>query len=138
MSLRLKCNSNMGCHSSSAFSFIVLSCLFYYQKQSVKHWALSSKLIRTEKGLGFCCLLAKGRLSSGEAQKFTGHQSIARQEKDSEKWIWRFPKADFVCFPIFAVHCPGTLLRTEESRVWCNSSLGRNEAAKSSGVEGMF
>ena len=51
------------------------------EKQSVKHWTLSTRLLRNEKVLGFRCPLGKGKLGYGDIQKFTGHQSKTRQEK---------------------------------------------------------
>ena len=80
------------------------------EKQSVKHWTLSTRLLRNEKVLGFWCPLGKGKLGYGDIQKFTGHQSKTRQEKNSGKKDWRFPKADFVRFLILQCTVPAQFL----------------------------
>ena len=80
------------------------------EKQSVKHWTLITRLLRNEEVLGFRCPLGKGRLGYGDIQKFTGHPSKTRQEKNSGKKVWRFPKADFVRFLILQCTVPAQFL----------------------------
>ena len=108
------------------------------EKQSVKHQTLSTRLLRNEGVLGFWCPLGKGRLGYGDIQKFNGHQSKIRQEKNSGKKVWRFPKANFVHVLILQYTIPGTVFSMEESTLWYTSSLGKNEEVKSSGIKNMF
>lgn len=100
VSFRLKFDSNMGCRSSSTFGFIVLSCLLYYQKQLIQYWTVCTRLIKTEKSLGFWCPLGRAGLTMGKHRNLLITRACQGRRGILISRFGGSPKADFVCFPI--------------------------------------